>query len=449
MSKGGNSTGYHVSKFCRSITNDKKTAALIYHTFLGNGMLASVKLVETLDNRRGDPMDVEKLPSKVAEDLLKRKILVPNGVDEENRFRERNDNGYGNRVRHLRICVTENCNMKCSYCYVDCKKKYAQMAFEVAEKAIREYLRILKERGAKGNITFFGGEPLLNWNTVKKSILLIKELDPQGRWIQDVHLVSNGTLLDETQAGFLKKTGTGISISYDGPEEIHDKVRLLRNGTGTHKAVLKSLDILKSADSKPTSLVCTIGNHNIDALNEVVRFAGEKGIFLNMNDAFAEPRKNVYNLPERKLADNLFAASQLANEQGVQLDGTWNWPYSRMQSENHRPSHCVASGGEISVNYEGVIKPCPGFTEIYGTIDDLDTALHSETYQRFSKRVVTNLPDCSGCDIEGLCGGGCMLNASKVHEGDIFRKCESCSLFKMLFRRSVKNYLDRVAEKLA
>ncbi len=144
MNKVGESTGYHVSKFYRSVTNDKKTTALIYHSLLGNGMLASVKLAETLNHRRGAPIDIELplLPSKVVGGLLQRKLLVPNGVDEENYFRERNSNGHNGRVRHLRICVTENCNMQCSYCYVGCKTKYAQMSFEVAEKAIREYLRI-------------------------------------------------------------------------------------------------------------------------------------------------------------------------------------------------------------------------------------------------------------------------------------------------------------------
>lgn len=436
---------YKISKYLKLIPDQRGVKTLIYHSLFGNASLISPRLAKTLNDHQGGIFKPNSfsIPQKITDDLHNQRLLLDDPPENRNEITD-NETNHRNRpkIGHLRLCISENCNMCCTYCYVRCKKQTANMSYEIAEKAIRGYYLILKKHNHQGSITFFGGEPFLNWNVLKRTITLISQLDPKRSLIRNVQLTSNGTLINSSKVDFLRTNRVGISISIDGAKEVNDKIRIMKNRKSSYDKIIKGIELLTKDSYKPTSLVCTIGDHNVDHLEELIKLASEKKLSLTINDAFAEPRKKLYNFSEDHLVNKIFEAIKIANKSQVRLDGTWNWPYSRLFSKRSYLRHCIANGGEFCIDCDGKIKPCPGFDLSYGTIDNIEEALRSDTYKTFCKRTVPNIPECRGCEIEGLCGGGCMLNASKVHNGNIFRKSESCYLFRSLFRRSVANYLD-------
>ncbi|MFA4853146.1 MAG: radical SAM protein [Bacteroidales bacterium] len=435
---------FKVSEYYRSIINSANSMGIVYHTLIGNGMFVSAKLACLLNEKRDHVFTPSyfSVPSQIVLRLLSSGLIVLPGCDEKTNYMKIASEQSGHDIGHLRLCVSESCNMNCSYCFMSLKEKQTKMPLEIAKKAISEYYNILRKTKNKGEITFFGGEPLLNWDVLKKSILFALKTDSRHRFITRIGIVTNGTLLNMQRATFFNKTRTAVSISLDGPRAVHNKVRKQINGKGSYDSIIRGIKAMTDVGYKPLSFLCTIGDHNIDALNELIAFASKQNIFLNLNTAFAERKRLAFSVSYDKISKRLMEAELFAKAHKVEMDGTWRWAYEKIFTKNKKMRHCMASGSELCIDCEGNIKPCPGFNEKYGTIFDVEEALSSDLYHKFCSRTALNIPECEGCDIEGLCAGGCMLNAHKVHNGDIFKKSESCWLFKRMFKLLAVKYLD-------
>ena len=73
------------------------------------------------------------------------------------------------RAKDITFCVTEDCNLRCKYCYMTGKNKKNKMTFEIAQRAVDYILRnrdIFKEEAAIWS--FIGGEPLLEIDLINK-----------------------------------------------------------------------------------------------------------------------------------------------------------------------------------------------------------------------------------------------------------------------------------------
>ena len=153
-------------------------------------------------------------------------------------------------LTQLTLCITEDCNFRCNYCvYSDVyehtrnhSSKY--MDFTTAKKAIDYYFSLLKDGKRyhplrKPAISFYGGEPLLNFETIKKCIEYIHSR--YRRYDVLYNMTTNGSLLDKEKADWLIKHDFSISISLDGPEEEHNRNRLYRNKKGTFRDVMKNI----------------------------------------------------------------------------------------------------------------------------------------------------------------------------------------------------------------
>lgn len=104
--------------------------------------------------------------------------------------------------------LTESCNLSCSYCYVHQKNNYMSK-----ETFASSFASFKKSVGSlKYNFDFFGGEPLLNWDTL---VSIIEELNKDPLCVKKM-LVTNGLLLTQEKVDFLKKNKVRCMISFDG-----------------------------------------------------------------------------------------------------------------------------------------------------------------------------------------------------------------------------------------
>ena len=167
-------------------------------------------------------------------------------------------------LKSLILTVTEDCNLRCKYCaysgnYVyrrEHSKKY--MSFEVAKKAIDYYFSQVNQ-GIKYNpfkkvlVTFYGGEPLLNFNLIKKCVSYINT--NYDNIDLDYSITTNGTLLSEKIIQWLLEHDFYLHISLDGPEEEHDRCRVYENGKGTFNDVMKKSHWFQCMILKVTCLI--------------------------------------------------------------------------------------------------------------------------------------------------------------------------------------------------
>ena len=134
--------------------------------------------------------------------------------------------------------VTTDCNMCCVYCQANngatCSSLY--MNKEIARKSVDV---ALQSPARYLNFEFQGGEPLLNFETVK-FIVDYTEVHKEKHEIK-YNLVSNLTLITDEMLDFFQEHNFGISTSIDGPEMIHNANRPFQDGTGTFDKVVDSV----------------------------------------------------------------------------------------------------------------------------------------------------------------------------------------------------------------
>lgn len=139
------------------------------------------------------------------------------------------------------------CNLNCTYCYyLEKRHLYPQrarqeMSDELLEKYIKEYIAL--QPADEVLFTWHGGEPLLRPISFYQKALRLQAKHAQGKRIDNA-IQTNGTLLTDDWARFLKEHHFLVGISIDGTQEMHDRYRHARSGRGTWSEVMRGIELL-------------------------------------------------------------------------------------------------------------------------------------------------------------------------------------------------------------
>lgn len=210
---------------------------------------------------------------------------------------------------HMMVITLRCCN-DCTYCQVTAEGDDAQgfdMSPEVARRVI-DY--IFKSPATAIKIEFQGGEPTLNWETLKEAVLYAKEVNNKHNKHLDFVVCTNLVKVGEEHLRFFKDHGISISTSLDGPKDLHDKSRVLRSGDGTYDAVrenmYKAFDTLLRGN---VNALMTTTVDNIDHLREVIDEyvkLGLNGVFIRSLNPYGLAVTNVEDLgyPVERFVEN-------------------------------------------------------------------------------------------------------------------------------------------------
>jgi uncharacterized protein len=167
------------------------------------------------------------------------------------------------------------CNLDCEYCFFLSKEMlYPGSRFRMARELQETYIRQLLEahqRAPEVVVAWQGGEPtIMGLEFFRRSIELQREYARPGQRILNT-LQTNGTLLDDEFAAFLKEHEFLVGISIDGPREIHDTYRVSKGGKPTFDRVIRGLEHLK-AHGVDWNVLTTMHAANGDQGGRVYRF---------------------------------------------------------------------------------------------------------------------------------------------------------------------------------
>ncbi len=155
---------------------------------------------------------------------------------------------WGRTASLLILGITEKCNLCCSYCCYSGKfagmrpHSNRTMPLEIAQKAVMEYLGDAPpEENDFFPLTFYGGEPLLEFDLVKQVVKFTNEqAKQQGKTIR-YSMTTNGTLLGDEATDYMVEHGFMVIVSFDGPKKSHDRYRVFNNGKGSFDVVYQSI----------------------------------------------------------------------------------------------------------------------------------------------------------------------------------------------------------------
>jgi uncharacterized protein len=166
------------------------------------------------------------------------------------------------------------CNLDCDYCYFLSKEMlYPGSRFKMANDLLEEYTRQYIEAQRVNQMTFAwqGGEPtLMGLDFFKLAVELQEKYRCPGMQIHNA-LQTNGTLLDEEWATFLRDNKFLVGLSLDGPCELHNAYRHDKGGHGTFDKVMMAVALLKSHGVE-FNILTTLNAANADHPLEVYRF---------------------------------------------------------------------------------------------------------------------------------------------------------------------------------
>ena len=143
------------------------------------------------------------------------------------------------------VKTASRCNLDCTYCYVynlgdeSWKSQPRRMADEVLAAVIGRLGELSHAQRRPLSVVLHGGEPLLlGLNAMRR---LVEGLKSTLRSDAGLHIQTNAVLLFEDFIELFARHDVGISISLDGPAEVHDRNRLDRQGKGSYERVTRAI----------------------------------------------------------------------------------------------------------------------------------------------------------------------------------------------------------------
>ncbi len=176
----------------------------------------------------------------------------------------------------LTLAPTQDCNLHCIYCYQG-RHRPISWTSEVEEAVYRFIQQRLKPRSLL-DVTWYGGEPLLALPTIlrfsKRLMTLVRRR--KGTWACD--MITNGTLLTPRPVEKLKTIDCRqYQITLDGPKEINDRQRLMKNQKSSFDQVVCNLKALDLSDLSITIRV-NILKKTADRAVELIDLLAAEGL---------------------------------------------------------------------------------------------------------------------------------------------------------------------------
>ena len=334
------------------------------------------------------------------------------------------------------IVATLRCNCLCKYCHassVDIDSKNYDMDFDTAKKTID---MIFQTPSMDIKIEFQGGEPLLNWEIIKQSILYAEFLNKFAKKNVGFVICTNLMQITREQISFFKKHCVEISSSLDGPKELHDCNRKSRILDSSYDAFVKnSKEVNKILGNGGCSPLLTITKTNINKLHSVSDEyinLGFNNVFLRALNPYGNAIQNKENLDytteefTEAYKDALDYIIKL-NKKGVNFIECYTTlflsriltPFSTGFVDLQSPSGAGISG--VIYNYDGKIYPADEARMLarmgddyfcMGTVDDsYDKVFNGKIIKDIVKNsCVETMPVCSECVYQQYCGADVIRN---------------------------------------
>ncbi|MGM9677291.1 MAG: thioether cross-link-forming SCIFF peptide maturase [Butyricicoccus sp.] len=349
----------------------------------------------------------------------------------------------GAPIKALCLHVSHDCNLRCKYCFAETGDfgmgKRMTMDFDVAKKAIDF---VIEKSGARRNIEidFFGGEPLMAWDTVTRTVDYARSLEKEKNKKFRFTITTNGLLLDDEKIDYINRNMDNCVLSLDGRKCVNDEMRPTAGGVGSYDVIVPKFKKLVSQRGKDRDYYVrgTFTSKNLDFTKDVLAIADEGFDQLSVEPVTSEPGTG-YDISEKDLPrigeeyEKLVDVMQERRKAGKGFN-FFHFMVDLQQGPCviKRLRGCGAGYEYVAVTPDGEIYPCHQFVGhpefLLGTLDDgkfdMDISNH------FSRLNVCTRPKCQDCWAKFYCSGGCAA-ANFNMNGDIETPYEmGCELQK-------------------
>ena len=329
-------------------------------------------------------------------------------------------------VKALCLHIAHDCNLACRYCFAgegEYHGKRAMMSVEVGKKAL-DFL--VKSSGKRRNleVDFFGGEPLMNWKTVKELVAYGRELEMQHDKHFRFTLTTNGVLLNDEVQQFVNQEMDNVVLSLDGRKEVNDKMRPFPGGSGSYDLIVpKFQKLAESRNQEKYYIRGTFTRENLDFAKDVMHYV-ELGFRQISIEPVVGEDTDPYAIRESDLP-RIFQEYDTLAKTIVEYEKKgkgFQFFHFMIDLEGgpcvaKRLSGCGSGTEYLAVTPWGDLYPCHQFVGdekfLMGNVEE--GVVKPEIAEEFRSCSVYSKEKCRKCFARFYCSGGCMANSYKFH----------------------------------
>ncbi len=346
-----------------------------------------------------------------------------------------------NVIKAMCLHIAHTCNLNCSYCFASQGKYQGERAIMSYEVGKRAFDFLIENSGTRRNleVDFFGGEPLMNWEVVKKLVAYARSIEKEHNKNFRFTLTTNGMLIDDEVIDFLNKEMSNVVLSLDGRPEVHDRFRKDYAGRGSYETIVpKFKRLVEARGGKNYYVRGTFTHNNVDFTNDILHMADLGFTELSMEPVVCPPG-DPYALTEEDLP-KLFEQYEILAKEMIKRkrEGRGFTFYHYMLDLKNGPciykriTGCGSGTEYVSVTPWGELYPCHQFVgdEKYSLGNIWDGIKNKEIQDEFRSCNAYAREECRDCWAKLYCSGGCAANSYHATGsiGGIYKY--GCELFK-------------------
>jgi len=316
------------------------------------------------------------------------------------------------------LCLTHDCNLRCAYCYAG-RKEARRMAWETARRAIDFCFEQTCQRATvwrephKAQLGFFGGEPLLEWELLRRAADYADEEARRLGIALKKTVTTNATLLTSERAAWLRERDFYVGLSIDGNAAMHDALRRFPDGRGSHEDCVRALSHY-AGSSAQAEVIVVVDPRNVQHLSESVGWLISQGIgsiSLNPNFYVAWPDSalEVWTTAYARIGDRY--ADEFRRGSPVRINVFDGKIRVRIKEGYAACDKCGFGVDEVAVAPSGNLYPCERIVgddtnealRIGTVFDGFDAVRRAEVTARRGNTVA----ECQDCPVQARCMNWC------------------------------------------
>lgn len=337
------------------------------------------------------------------------------------------------------IYLSEECNLRCSYCYEGDKKRKKIMSSEALRKSL-DFIMANNQGEEDINLTFLGGEPLMNKKKIYEFIDLVEKEYSEASNNFRYAITTNGVLLDEKLIELFKNHSFDVSISIDGDKQTHNLNRVSVDGKDVYGKIIANMEQLQESGLY-FSVRMTATQNNIHILSANVRHfydMGIKNIHIGVDTVghWSEEALSELDYQYDQL-DNLYL-NRVSESKDLILN-LYDFKLSIFVAAR-TPKYCSGgTAGHIVINSQGELFPC-GYVvnDSEWNLGQVKSGLDESKFVNSIKKNVSGKSKCHECDIAFTCTGAkCgFYNYFKTGKLNVHSQM-TCKLERLLYKHNL------------
>lgn len=349
-------------------------------------------------------------------------------------------------IKALCLHVSHDCNLRCKYCFAETGDFGTGRKLMTPETGRRAIDFLIEKSADRENLEldFFGGEPLMAWDTVTAVVDYARSVEKQHGKNFRFTITTNGLLLDDEKIEYINREMSNCVLSLDGRKEVNDNIRLTPNGKGCYDALLPKYQKLVKGRVNPGRtdyyVRGTFTKYNLDFDQDVLHIASLGFPQLSVEPVTAPPEE-PYAITKDDLPEIFAGYDRLYEHMAAEVLKTGKKPFNFFHfmidlqqgpCAVKRLRGCGCGNEYVAVTPDGDVYPCHQFVgiekwkmgNIYGG------EINAEIADYFAKTHIYSKQGCSECWARFYCSGGCNAN-SFIYEGDVRKPMPlQCELMK-------------------